>query len=71
MIVAVFFGSSQSLGNVAGEWRILLHQEAGCSLHSPQCSIIPAIEAIAVTVSPPRHDFGRWAAFVASAVGLP
>jgi hypothetical protein len=30
----------------------------GPSLHSPQCSIIPAIEAIAVMVSPPRHDSG-------------
>jgi hypothetical protein len=29
---------------------------AGPSLHSPQCSIIPAIEAKAVTVSPPGHD---------------
>jgi hypothetical protein len=30
----------------------------GPSLHSPQCSIIPAIEAIAVTAWPDRHHSG-------------
>jgi hypothetical protein len=36
----------------------LLTAVLGPSLHSLQCSIIPAIEAKAVAVSPPGHDSG-------------